>query len=174
MHFLALTDERGRLIWISAARPGRSHGITVARRDHLLAHLSPAGLGALADLGLYAWTTTPTTPWPSPASRPPAPASSPPARREANRVLASGRAQSSTASPTSRTGGPSPNSALTPPAPPTSCESCSSEHRELYPDALTPHDPRGTPGEADRLQTPTNRDSRSSRPHCPANRSARE
>ncbi|MFF9511566.1 hypothetical protein [Streptomyces sp. NPDC014727] len=25
MHFLALTDERGRLIWISAARPGRTH-----------------------------------------------------------------------------------------------------------------------------------------------------
>ncbi|MEU9624305.1 MULTISPECIES: transposase family protein [unclassified Streptomyces] len=51
MHFLALTDERGRLIWISAARPGRTHDITAARHDHVLAHLRAAGLGALADLG---------------------------------------------------------------------------------------------------------------------------
>ncbi|WP_229844708.1 transposase family protein [Streptomyces cinnamoneus] len=40
LHFLALTDEKGRLIWISAAR-----------HDHILAHLRAAGLGALADLG---------------------------------------------------------------------------------------------------------------------------
>ncbi|WP_245225601.1 transposase family protein [Streptomyces smyrnaeus] len=35
--FLALTDERGRLIWISAARPGRTHDNTAARHDHVLA-----------------------------------------------------------------------------------------------------------------------------------------
>lgn len=40
LHVLALTDDKGRLIWISAAR-----------RDHILAHLRAAGLGALADLG---------------------------------------------------------------------------------------------------------------------------
>ncbi|WSZ44746.1 transposase family protein [Streptomyces sp. NBC_00868] len=51
LHFLALTDERGRLIWISAARPGRTHDNTAARHDHILAHLRAAGLGALADLG---------------------------------------------------------------------------------------------------------------------------
>ncbi|MFE6980229.1 transposase family protein [Streptomyces griseus] len=51
MHFLALTDENGRLIWISAARPGRTHDHTAARHDHILAHLRAAGLGALADLG---------------------------------------------------------------------------------------------------------------------------
>ncbi|KOG21713.1 IS5/IS1182 family transposase [Streptomyces viridochromogenes] len=51
LHFLALTDENGRLIWISAARPGRTHDITAARHDHILAHLRAAGLGALADLG---------------------------------------------------------------------------------------------------------------------------
>ncbi|MEV0743516.1 transposase family protein [Streptomyces sp. NPDC050549] len=51
LHFLAITDERGRLIWISAARPGRTHDITAARRDHLITHLRAAGLGALADLG---------------------------------------------------------------------------------------------------------------------------
>ena len=51
LHFLALTDERGRLIWISAARPGRTHDITAARHDHVVEHLRAAGLGALADLG---------------------------------------------------------------------------------------------------------------------------
>ncbi len=47
----ALTDERGRLIWISAARPGRTHDITAARHDHIVEHLKAAGRGALADLG---------------------------------------------------------------------------------------------------------------------------
>ncbi|WP_405192629.1 transposase family protein [Streptomyces anthocyanicus] len=51
MHFLTLTDVRGRLSWISAARPGRTHDNTAARHDHILAHLRAAGLGALADLG---------------------------------------------------------------------------------------------------------------------------
>ncbi|CAL9398670.1 transposase family protein [Streptomyces sp. enrichment culture] len=51
LHFLALTDENGHLIWISAARPGRTHDNTSARHDHILAHLRAAGLGALADLG---------------------------------------------------------------------------------------------------------------------------
>jgi hypothetical protein len=49
--FLALTDEQGNLLWISAARPGRSSEITAARRDRLCARLREAGLGALADLG---------------------------------------------------------------------------------------------------------------------------
>ncbi|MEU1302065.1 transposase family protein [Streptomyces shenzhenensis] len=51
LHFLALTNERGRLIRISAARPGRTHDNTAAHHDHILAHLRAAGLGALADLG---------------------------------------------------------------------------------------------------------------------------
>ncbi len=49
--FLALTDEKGNLIWISSARPGRSSEITTARHDKLTEHLREAGLGALADLG---------------------------------------------------------------------------------------------------------------------------
>ncbi|MDQ0940143.1 transposase family protein [Streptomyces sp. V1I1] len=49
--FLALTDETGNLIWISAARPGRSSEITTARHNKLTGHLREAGLGALADLG---------------------------------------------------------------------------------------------------------------------------
>ncbi|WP_246178434.1 transposase family protein [Actinomadura decatromicini] len=51
MLFLALTDERGNLLWISAARPGRSNEITTARHNRVCAHLRQAGLGALADLG---------------------------------------------------------------------------------------------------------------------------
>ncbi|MFD7020602.1 transposase family protein [Streptomyces sp. NPDC059928] len=51
LHFLSVTDENGRMIWISAARPGRTHDNTAARHDHILAHLRAAGLGALADLG---------------------------------------------------------------------------------------------------------------------------
>ncbi|MFJ9434801.1 transposase family protein [Streptomyces sp. NPDC101490] len=51
LHFLALTNERGRLIWISAARPGRTHDNTAARHDYILTHLGAASLGALADLG---------------------------------------------------------------------------------------------------------------------------
>ncbi|MGW3046147.1 transposase family protein [Kitasatospora sp. NPDC001159] len=51
LHFLALTDERGKLIWISAARPGRTHDTTAARRDKIVEHLKAARLGALADLG---------------------------------------------------------------------------------------------------------------------------
>ncbi|MEU6540513.1 transposase family protein [Streptomyces sp. NPDC047000] len=42
LHSLALTDERGRLIWMSAARPGRTHDNTAARQDHVLAHLRTA------------------------------------------------------------------------------------------------------------------------------------
>lgn len=49
--FLALTDVKGNLIWISAAKPGRSSEITTARHDRLTEHLREAGLGALADLG---------------------------------------------------------------------------------------------------------------------------
>ncbi|MDX2911481.1 transposase family protein [Streptomyces griseiscabiei] len=45
LRFLALTDERGRPIWMSAARPGRTHDNTAARHDHILAQLRAAGLG---------------------------------------------------------------------------------------------------------------------------------
>jgi hypothetical protein len=51
LHFLALTDERGKLLWISAARPGRTHDATAARHNKIVEHLKAAGLGALADLG---------------------------------------------------------------------------------------------------------------------------
>ncbi|MFF1361033.1 transposase family protein [Streptomyces sp. NPDC058297] len=59
LHFLALTDEKGRLLWISAARPGSTHDTTAARRDHIVQHLRDAGLGALADLGFVGVDNTP-------------------------------------------------------------------------------------------------------------------
>ncbi|MEU7665364.1 transposase family protein [Streptomyces lincolnensis] len=48
---IALTDDKGRLIWVSAVRAGWTSEITSCRHDHLTAHLRPAGLGAIADLG---------------------------------------------------------------------------------------------------------------------------
>ncbi|GAA2767455.1 hypothetical protein GCM10010103_64970 [Streptomyces paradoxus] len=39
------------MIWISAARPGRTHDKLAARHDRILTHLRAAGLGALTDLG---------------------------------------------------------------------------------------------------------------------------
>ncbi|WP_372482258.1 transposase family protein [Streptomyces glomeratus] len=78
---LALTNERGRLVWISAARPGRTHDITAARRDHILAHLRADGLGALADLGFIGLDDDGDDPVVALASRPPVPANSHPPRR---------------------------------------------------------------------------------------------
>lgn len=48
---IGLTDDRGRLLWASAARPGRSSEITACRHDQLTSKLRAAGLGAIADLG---------------------------------------------------------------------------------------------------------------------------
>ncbi|MFF1510796.1 transposase family protein [Streptomyces sp. NPDC058326] len=62
LHFLALTDEKGRLIWISAARAGATHDITAARRDDILSHLREADLGALGDLGFLGLDTDPENP----------------------------------------------------------------------------------------------------------------
>ncbi|MFB8264986.1 transposase family protein [Streptomyces sp. NPDC055955] len=61
--FLALTDEKGRrLVWISAARPGRSSEITTARHNKLIEHLRVAGLGALGDLGRIGLDDDPDNP----------------------------------------------------------------------------------------------------------------
>ncbi|MFB7248971.1 transposase family protein [Streptomyces populi] len=48
---IALTDDRGRLLWVSATWPGRTSEITACRHDKLTAKLRAAGLGAIADLG---------------------------------------------------------------------------------------------------------------------------
>ncbi|GGR20723.1 hypothetical protein GCM10010497_23810 [Streptomyces cinereoruber] len=92
LHFLTLTDERGRLIWISAARPGRTHDNTATRHDHILTHLGTAGLGALADLGFRGLDNNildPVIVTGYAASRT---HKLTPGQKEANRVLAVGRA----------------------------------------------------------------------------------
>jgi len=48
---VALTDDKGRLLWVSAARPGRTSEITACRHDRLTVRLRAVGLGAIADLG---------------------------------------------------------------------------------------------------------------------------
>ncbi|GGT74258.1 hypothetical protein GCM10010207_84630 [Streptomyces atratus] len=92
LHFLALPDERGCLIWISAARPGRTHGITAGRHEHILDHLRAAGLGALADLGFRGLDNDvldPVIVTGYPATRA---HKLTPGQKDANRVLATGRA----------------------------------------------------------------------------------
>jgi len=58
LRFLALTDEKGRLIWISAARPGRTHDITAARHDHIPPTCGPPALAPSRTSAFAAWTTT--------------------------------------------------------------------------------------------------------------------
>jgi hypothetical protein len=60
--FLALTDAAGNLLWISAARPGRSSEVTTARHHQLPAKLRDAGLAALADLGFVGLDDDPDQP----------------------------------------------------------------------------------------------------------------
>jgi hypothetical protein len=60
--FLAITDERGNLIWISAAKPGRSSEITTARHNKVTPHLRNAGLGAIGDLGFTGLEDDPDDP----------------------------------------------------------------------------------------------------------------
>ncbi|WP_246144226.1 transposase family protein [Actinacidiphila oryziradicis] len=60
--FLAMTDERGNLVWISAAKPGRSSEVTTARHNKITAHLGEAGLGALTGLGFTGLDDDPDDP----------------------------------------------------------------------------------------------------------------
>lgn len=92
LHFLALTDENGRVIWISAVRPGRTHDNTAARHDHILAHLRAAGLGALADLGFRGLDNNIRAPLIVTGYAATRTHKLTPGQKEANRVLAVGRA----------------------------------------------------------------------------------
>ncbi|MGW5611869.1 transposase family protein [Streptomyces sp. NPDC003753] len=60
--FLALTDERGNLAWISSARRGAASEVKTARHDKICEHLRIAGLGALADLGFVGLDQDPNDP----------------------------------------------------------------------------------------------------------------
>jgi hypothetical protein len=48
---IALTDDKGSLVWVCAVRPGRTSEITACRHNRLTAHLRAAGFGVIADLG---------------------------------------------------------------------------------------------------------------------------
>jgi hypothetical protein len=90
--FLALTDDRGNLIWISPARRGAASEITAARHDHLAARLRAARPGALAGLGFTGLDPDPGDPviitgWKSTAAR-----ELTAAQRHANQALAAARA----------------------------------------------------------------------------------
>ncbi|MEQ0558972.1 transposase family protein [Amycolatopsis sp. NEAU-NG30] len=52
---LALTDEHGRLLWISPALPGRTADITAARRLRIRERLHVHGLTPAADKGFHGW-----------------------------------------------------------------------------------------------------------------------
>ncbi|MFJ2864387.1 transposase family protein [Kitasatospora sp. NPDC087314] len=88
LRFLALTDEKGRLVWISAARPGRTHDITAARRDHL----RDAGLGALADPGFLGLDDDPDDPVVVTGFKATRARKLTLGQKVANRILAAGRA----------------------------------------------------------------------------------
>ncbi|MGH9058916.1 MAG: transposase family protein [Acidimicrobiales bacterium] len=52
---LGLTDEAGRLLWLSAVQPGRTADITAARRLGLRERLHAHGLTPAADKGFHGW-----------------------------------------------------------------------------------------------------------------------
>ncbi|MFJ1551226.1 transposase family protein [Streptomyces sp. NPDC088246] len=76
----------------AAARPGRTHDITVARHDHVLAHLRAAGLGALADLGFRGLDNDVRDPVVVTGFTATRVHKLTPGQKTANRVLATGRA----------------------------------------------------------------------------------
>ncbi|MGW7421477.1 transposase family protein [Streptomyces sp. NPDC054813] len=116
---------KGRLIWISAARPGRTHDITAARHDHILAHLRAAGLGALADLGFRGLDNDVRDPVIVTAFTATRAHKLTPGQKTAHRVLATGRAPVEHGFAHLKNWRTLTNSAPTPPAPPTSCAPCS-------------------------------------------------
>lgn len=59
--FLALTDKKGNLIWISAAKPGRSSEITAARHNKITGNPVRPGSGPWPTSASSAWTTIPMT-----------------------------------------------------------------------------------------------------------------
>lgn len=60
--FTALVDPAGNLLWISAAKPGRTNDATAARHQHITAALRAAGLGAIADMAYSALDDDPDNP----------------------------------------------------------------------------------------------------------------
>jgi len=48
--FLVMTDLRGNLLWISAAKPGRTHDATATKHNHIPAKLRDLDLAVIGDL----------------------------------------------------------------------------------------------------------------------------
>ncbi len=90
--FLALTDEGGQPVWISAAKPGRSSEITTARHNKITPHLREADLGALADLGFVGLDDDPDDPVVVTGFKATRARKLTPGQKTANRVLAASRA----------------------------------------------------------------------------------
>jgi hypothetical protein len=90
--FLALTDEAGNLIWISAARRGAASEVRAARHDHLADRLRTAGLGALADLGFTGLDPDPADPVIITGYKSARTSKLTPAQRQANQALSAARA----------------------------------------------------------------------------------
>ncbi|MFJ7593439.1 transposase family protein [Streptomyces sp. NPDC097617] len=59
---IALTDDKGRLLWVSAVRPGRTAEITACQHDKLTAHLRAADSERSPTWASSAWTTAARTP----------------------------------------------------------------------------------------------------------------
>ena len=55
LNVLALTDEAGRLLYVSAVLPGKTADITAARHHRLREHLHRHGLTPAADKGFHGW-----------------------------------------------------------------------------------------------------------------------
>ena len=55
LNVLGVTDEHGRLIWVSAVLPGKTADITAARHHRLREHLHQHGLTPAADKGFHGW-----------------------------------------------------------------------------------------------------------------------
>ena len=55
LNVLGLTDEHGRLLYVSAVLPGKTADITAARHHHLRDHLHHHGLTPAADKGFQGW-----------------------------------------------------------------------------------------------------------------------
>ncbi|MHB6911304.1 transposase family protein [Streptomyces sp. DB-54] len=90
--FIALTDTKGQLLWVSAAIAGRSSEISACRHEHLMAKLREAGLGAIADLGFVGLDDNPDDPtvitgYKAARNRPLTPA-----KKQVNRLIAAERA----------------------------------------------------------------------------------
>jgi hypothetical protein len=55
LNVLGLTDEAGRLVWVSAVLPGKTADITAARHHHIRERLHQHGLAPAADKGFHGW-----------------------------------------------------------------------------------------------------------------------